>query len=258
MGQRRAWLRAIGIGYAEGASHPFYRGMPRAAFGAAPDGALVDRFVAWYDHERGRPPFMATLLTVATHPPFAMAGRGIVGEDAMVREADRQVARLAAELRTRGFFDNGVMIVTGDHRAMTPIPREERAALGAAAEVRVMAFALGKTGLPPGEIAGNYQQIDLSPSLRYLLAHRACRDEWQGRFLGERPDPAEYVVHADPLRRNELTVIDGAREYRMKLDGDDTRFLDAPPRAQAEALVQRVNAERMSRMVEFSARPSTR
>jgi hypothetical protein len=258
-GARREWLRAIGIGYAEGADHPFYREMPRAAFGAASDGALVDRFLAWYDRERGDKPFMATLLTVATHPPFVMPGVGIVGEDEMVREADRQLARLAAQLRERGFFDHGVMIVVGDHRAMTPIPREERDVLGPAAEVRVVGFAIGRTGLAPGEIAGNYQQTDLIPSLRHLISHRSCRDEWQGRFLGPRPDPADYVVHADPLRRNELTVIEGPHEYRLRLDGDDTRFLDSPPHAQADSLVARVNAERMARMPEFTASiPSTR
>jgi len=253
MGRRRQWLEAIGIEYAEGADHPFYRGMPRATFDAAADAALVDRFIGWYDRERSRDPFMATLLTVGTHPPFALPGRGIVGDDETMREADRQVARLASQLRERGFFDNGLMVVVGDHRAMTPIPREERHALGPAAEVRVVGFALGKTGLPPGEIHGNFQQLDLIPSLQHLLAHRSCRDEWQGRFLGPEPDPADYVVHSDPIRRNELTVITGPREYRIQLDGDDTRFVGERPRARAEELLQRVNAERMSRMAEFNA-----
>ena len=255
MGQRRKWLRAIGIGYMEGADHPFYRGMPRATFGAAGDSALVDRFLAWYDRERGPRPFMATLLTVGTHPPFVMAGAGVAGEHVMVREADRQLARLAQQLRERHFFDNGVMIVVGDHRAMTPIPHAERSALGPAAEVRVVGFAIGKTGLAPGELKGSFQQIDVIPSLRHLVAHQTCRDEWQGRFLGERPDPAVYVVHSDPLRRNELTVLDGDHEFRVRLDGDDTRFVGRQPsHAQADALLQRVNYERMSRMPELGAR----
>lgn len=257
MGRRRQWLDAIGIEYAEGADHPFYRGMPRATFDAAADAALVDRFLGWYDRERPRGPFMATLLTVGTHPPFTLPGRGVVGDDETMREADRQVARLAATLRERHFFDNGLMIVVGDHRAMTPIPREERRALGSAAEVRVMAFALGKTGLPPGEIHGNFQQLDLIPSLQHLLAHRSCRDEWQGRFLGPGPDPADYVVHSDPMKRNELTLIEGAREYQILLDGDDTRFVGERPHARADELLQRVNYERMSRMSEFSASPRT-
>lgn len=260
MGRRAQWLKALGIEHAEGAEHPFYRGMPRATFNAAHDGALVDRFTDWYDHERAGKPFMATLLTVGTHPPFVLPGRGVVGEDETVREADRQVARLEAQLRERGFFDNGVMIVVGDHRAMTPIPREERHALGEEAEVRVMAIALGKTGLPPGELRGNFQQVDLIPSLQHLVGRRNCRDEWQGRFLGPDPDPADYVVHLDPLRRNQLTLLQGSREYRIQLDGDDTRYVGERPRAHADALLQRVNYERMSRMAEFNpgARPPTR
>ncbi|HWH42101.1 MAG TPA: sulfatase-like hydrolase/transferase [Usitatibacter sp.] len=249
---RRKWLDAIGIQHAEGADHPYYRGLPRGAFGAAGDAALVDRFLQWYGRERGAGPFMATLLTVGSHPPFVSPGHGIVGEAAAIREADRQVARLADALRERGFFRDGVMVVVGDHRAMTPIPKHERLVLGPAAEVRVMEMAIGATGLPPGEVHGNFQQIDLIPSLRHLVANRTCRDEWQGRFLGPAPDAPVYVVHSDPLRRNELTVIDESREYRLRLDGDDTRFVDTPPPA-ARALVARVNYERMSRMAEFSA-----
>jgi phosphoglycerol transferase MdoB-like AlkP superfamily enzyme len=254
MGRRGRWLHAIGIGHMEGADHPFYNAMPRGTFGAAADSALADRFLDWYDRERGKHPFMATLLTVGMHPPFVKPGVGVVGEREMVRDADRAVARLAAQLRARNFFDDGVMLVVGDHRAMTPIPHEERAALGSAAEVRVVGFAIGKTGLPPGELQGNFQQVDVIPSLRHLIAHRSCRDEWQGRFLGERPDPAVHVVHSDPLRRDELTVIDGEREFRIRLDGDDTRFVGPhPPPAQADALLQRVNHERMSRMPELGA-----
>jgi len=59
-------------------------------------------------------------------------------------------------------------------------------------------------------------------------------------------------VHSDPIRRNELTLIEGPREYRIQLDGDDTRFVGERPRAHAEELLRRVNAERMSRMAEFS------
>lgn len=251
LGRRREWLREIGIAYAEGADHPYYRGMPRGAFGAAADSALVDRFLAWHERERRPGPFMATLLTVGTHPPFVIPGHGVVGEDEAMREADRQVARLAEALRARRFFDDGILVVVGDHRAMTPIPTQERTALGHAAEVRVVAFALGRTGGAAGELRGNFQQIDLIPSLRHMVARQSCRDEWQGRFLGVDPDPASYVVHSDPLRRNEVAVVEGARDYRIRLDGDETRFIGGPPRAQAEALLMRVNSERMARMAEL-------
>jgi lipoteichoic acid synthase len=252
VGQRDKWLRAIGIEYAEGAEHPFYKGMPRASFGAADDAALVDRFLAWHANERKAGPFMATMLTVETHPPFVSARTGRMDEAESFREVDRQIGRLAATLKSRGFFDRGLMIIMGDHRAMTPIPPVEQLRFGASAAARVPAVVLGKSGLARGESLARMQQTDLIPSLRYLIGEKSCRTDLQGRFLGSKPDPARYVVHADPIRRNQIGFVEGDSEYRLVLDGDDTRWSAAPPRiADADRLRNEVNHERMSRMVEL-------
>ena len=52
-----------------------YNGMPAALSGAAEDAALIDRFLHWHDHRRKDKPFMATLLTVESHPPFPLRPR---------------------------------------------------------------------------------------------------------------------------------------------------------------------------------------
>jgi lipoteichoic acid synthase len=250
----RAWLRAIGIEYAEGGEHPFYDGMPRGSFGAADDSALVDRFLQWHAQQRGQAPFMATVLTVATHPPFVSAATGRMDQAAAFREIDRQIDRLVSTLRSRGFFDKGLMLIVGDHRAMTPIPVAEQERFGASAPARVLAIALGKTGLPAGEIRVNLQQSDLIPSLRYLIDDHACRNDWQGRIFGGDPRAARYVVHTDPMRRNQVVFVEGDSEYRLLLDGDDTRWSTPPPQLRdADRLREEVNRERMSRMVEFRA-----
>lgn len=251
VGMRDRWLRAIGIQRAEGAEHPFYDGMKRGSFGAADDGALVDRFLQWHAAERRPGPFMATLLTVATHPPFFSPQTGRMDEGASFREVDRQLARLVDTLESRGFFDNGVLLVMGDHRAMTPIPVAEQVRLGPSAPARVPMVALGKTGLPRGEWAAPMQQTDVIPSLRHLIGDRSCRNEWQGRFLGDKPGAARYVVRIDPSRRNEVVFAEGNAEYRLELDGDDTRWATAPPRLEdADRLRNQVNRERMARMSE--------
>lgn len=254
MGRRGDWLRAIGIEYAEGAAHPFYDAMPRASFGAADDPALVDRFLQWHASERGKGPFMATVLTVATHPPFVSARTGRMDEATAIREIDRQLGRLVSTLESRGFFDQGLMLIVGDHRAMTPIPEPEQKLFGASASARVPAIALGRTGLAPGEWRANLQQTDLIPSLRHLIGDSACRNDWQGRFFGDKPSAARYVVHTDPLRRNQVVFFEGNSDYRLVLDGDDTRWSTPPPQLQdADRLREQVNRERMSRMVEFRA-----
>jgi phosphoglycerol transferase MdoB-like AlkP superfamily enzyme len=252
-GERDRWLAAIGIEYAEGADHPFYAGMARGPFDAASDGALFDRFLQWHARA-GAQPFMATILTVSTHPPYVGAD-GRPDEAQRFREVDRQIARFAGALGARGFFRAGVMVIVGDHRAMTPISDVEQRRLGDA-EVRVPAVILGSSGLARGAIAGNMQQTDLIPSLAHLMFERSCRNEWQGRFLGENPQPARYVVHADPMRRNHVIAVEGNARYTLALDGDDTHWRTAPPRPQdADRLREEVNRERMSRMVEFRGSP---
>jgi hypothetical protein len=252
VGSRDRWLRAIGIEHTEGAGHRFYDRMPRGSFGAAEDAALFDRFLAWHSSERKPGPFMATMLTVATHPPFVSPTTGRMDEGASFREVDKQIARLVATLESRRFFDNGVMLIVGDHRAMTPIPAAEQLRFGVSAAARVPAVVLGKTGLALGESTARAQQTDLIPSLRYLIGEHACRTELQGRFLGAPPKPARYVVHVDPIRRNQVAFIEGESAYRLELDGDDTRWTAPPPLAEdADRLLGAVNRERMARMVEL-------
>jgi hypothetical protein len=251
-GKRDEWLRAIGIPHAEGAESPYYRGMARGSFDAPEDKALVDRFLQWHSERRGDAPFMATVLTVETHAPFYSPATRRSDEGAAVREVDAQLARLAAELERRGFFAHGVLLIVGDHRAMTPIPQAELERLGPSASARIVAIALGATGLPRGRQDGRFQQADLIPSLEYLLSDRSCRTPGQGRFLGPDPQPARWVVRADPLRRNQLDVSDASAEHHILLDGDDTRWLDAPSDGvEARRILGEVNRERMSRMVEL-------
>jgi phosphoglycerol transferase MdoB-like AlkP superfamily enzyme len=249
-GERARWLRAIGIEHAEGADQPFYDGMPRGAFHAASDAALFDRFLQWYDRERTARPFMATLLTVGTHPPY-LVSQGISDEHARFRELDRQVARFVAGLENRGFFRTGLLLVTGDHRAMTPMPAREETVLGAGAAMRVPLVAIGAGPLGHGAQPGRFQQVDLIPSLTWLIGDHACREPWQGRFLGP-ARPARYVVAPDPELRDEVSVLEGPHEYRLLLDGDHTHWLSAPdaPNA-ARELLDHVNRERISRMAEF-------
>jgi sulfatase-like protein len=250
-GERDRWLRAIGIEHAEGAEHPFYAGMARGAFDAASDAALFDRFLQWHEHEGRAAPFMATLLTVDTHPPF-ISGAGHANEGERFAETDRQIGRLAAALEARDFFAQGMMVIVGDHRAMTPIAEEEEEQFGASAAMRVPAVILGRSFTPPGEWSANAQQVDLIPSLRHVIGRRACRSDWQGRFLGEDPRAPRYVLLPDPIRRNQLSAIEGASQFTLLLDGDRTRWLEAPPRAaDAERLLNRVNLERMARMPEL-------
>lgn len=226
-GRRDQWLQRIGIREAEGAAHPAYDGLPRGAFHAASDQALFNRFLAWYDGERNGSPFMATVLTVGMHPPYG-GGRSDGGE-AAVRATDEALGRFVAALDARGFFDENLLFVVGDHRAMTPVQADELRRFGPGAMVRVPAFVRGASGLPPGPVAGEFQQADLIPSLQSLLMQRSCRSPLQGLMFGPRPRTARALLLADPMRYEHVQARVDGNGYLLELDGDDSRWLGPVP-----------------------------
>jgi hypothetical protein len=245
---KTGWLARIGVDHAEGAEHPFYTGLPRASFNAADDRSLYRRYLQWLDRERTPGPILSTLLTVDTHPPFRDPATGQTDELAAFRRADAAVAWFEQQLRTRGFFEDGILLVLGDHRSMTPAKAGERETLGAAMYSRVPAVVVGASGLPPGPLPGRYQQTDLLPSLLHLAGRPSCLGPLQGRFLGSEPRPARFVVHANGQHRDLLQVYaaDRADPYLLRMKGDATGWQGpAPP--DGRVVLEAVNRDRAAR-----------
>lgn len=246
---REAWARNIGLKHIEGAEHPSYKDLPRGPFDAASDRALVDRFLVWFDQERPNQPFMATLLTVGTHPPFVDTDPGDPdepGERAAFARADREIARLVKGLDERGFLRDGILVIVGDHRAMTPASVLEMARYGEDGFSRVPAMALGATGLAPGPVSGSYQHTDLLPSLLHLASTQSCLSDWQGLMFGPSAKSAKVVVYQHPALRDELRVKVGGETFRLKLDGDDSRWIGESPTNGAEIMLE-VMRQRVAR-----------
>lgn len=231
-----AWLRALGFDHFEGAEHAFYEGMPRGPFAAAEDRALFDRFLQWQRDEAPEQPWLAFMLTVESHPPFVHRTSGRLEEEATFRAADAAFGAFVAELERRGFFENGVLIVLGDHRSMTPMWPEERSRFGNASLARTPMLVAGASGLPRGEISAPFQQTDLLPSLLQMGAEQACLRADQGSFLRSDPQPPALVVHVRGDQRSRIDLYAGGADGALVLAGDDSRLVgDLPPEAQAFA-----------------------
>ena len=244
------WLKKIGLSHVEGAEHSAYDGMLRGAFGAASDKALVDRFLFWYDQkiEKESKPFFATLLNVGTHPPFIDADRNDPNgssEIAAFKRADQEIARLVKGLEDRGFLEKGIVFVVGDHRAMTPRTTQEIALFGESSLSRVPAFALGMTHLPQGRVKSVHQHTDFMPSVLSKVTGMECLSDWQGQIFGPLPSSPKVVIYSHPAIRDELRVyIDGVY-HQLKIDGDNTRWLGAPPH-NGENLLKQIVKQRLS------------
>ncbi|MGH8051313.1 MAG: LTA synthase family protein [Arenimonas sp.] len=248
---RDKWLQSIGVQQSEGANHAFYVGLPRGVFQAAADPYLFKRVENWYRTERPESPFIATVLTVGTHPPFIDPVNNERSERKRFSELDKAAGQFIEQLQASGYFENGLLVVMGDHRTMVPVSQKERDRFGDLALAKVPAFVLGKSGLPKGEIRGVYQQTDLIPSLQAILLGESCRNKLQGRMLGVNPEPAKYALYSNSVQWNTLQVISAGQTFSLVLSGDRTAW-SGPQPEDAEALLVQINRERIARML---ARP---
>lgn len=223
------WLQSLGFEHPEGAEHPFYAGWPRYAFGAAEDRALYLRLLQWMDQRSSDRPFAAFALTVQSHPPFVDITTGKLDEAAVMRAVDLEIGRFVGELEARRFFEQGVLLITGDHRSMTPLHPQERRAFGARAFARVPLVVVGASGLPPGRIDEPFQQTDLLPSVEDLVGTSICSTPGQGRLLRADPRAPSWVLHVRGDRRNRIDIHQSDRSNALILAGDDSRWEEPAP-----------------------------
>ncbi len=224
------WLKDIGFEETEGHDAPFYRGMKRYHFDAAPDDALYARALNKLQEPRNRPVFM-TLETVTTHLPNIDPATGAHSQEATYRYADRQLGQFVRQLRSSGFFNHGTLIITADHRAMVPMSIEERTLYGDRAFVRVPMTIIG-TGLPARVETASFSQADLLPSLRNAMAQgEHCVGTDQGVFLPAAVHVPQCIFTNRSYNTNAVYVHCGSRDFTVELNGDKTQYVDAqqPP-----------------------------
>lgn len=219
------WLRTLGFDHVEGHEQSDYAGAKRYGFGAVSDDLLFERTINWLSTERPRGrPIAAFVETVTTHPPFVSPETGESNEVETFRFTDRALADFIAALEELDYFANGILIITSDQRALTPITAKETAVFGAAAGARLPLVVIGGRTFPAGQQSRPAQMTDLPYSLDYYLTDQACHRPGQGNlFTGQTPD---CVYQADGNRRNMIHAFCGIHTARIEMDGDRTRVVE--------------------------------
>jgi len=224
------WLKSLHFDSWEGAEQPFYDGWKRRHFNAAEDKALYQRFLQWLD---ARPtdaaPYFAYVLTVSTHPPFINPETDKPDEPGAFRYADKQIGMLYDELDKRGFFRNGILMISGDHRSMSPLFAPEQTRFGDSALARTPFVVATDLPVARGAVAARFSQTDIPPSIADLVGAQSCRGPSQGAFLRETPQPPAYVIHARGDKRNEVDVYFGQQQAQIELDGDASHWIGPKP-----------------------------
>lgn len=241
------WLAAMGFDRIEGQEAAFFVGRApvRYHFDSVPDDLLLERVV----HELAKPrdkPLFVTAFTQSTHHPYIDPSSGQRTQQAAFGYADRALGRFVEGLRAQRYFDNGLLLIVGDHRAMQPMDASERERFGDRGFARVPMAVMGPGDAAPRPVAVKeaFSQTDVLPSLRQLVSRdTVCAAPDQGMFLSKPRVAPECIYTLRAYDPNRVYVHCGGANTVIKLDGDDTRY--AGPPAPKYPVLQRVNRLRL-------------
>ena len=118
----------LGFGFAGGQLEiGRFRDSPRFGFRSPADHVLYEELLAHLDGRRREdPPVFLAAITASSHPPYVDPLGKANTEEQVWGYVQEELWWFYGELKRRGFFDNGILIITGDHRRMTPDSEAER------------------------------------------------------------------------------------------------------------------------------------
>lgn len=135
-------------------------------FDAAPDHVLYNKALELVESWNTQPFFLA-MQTVSSHKPYDTPLW--TSKEQMFKYVDRNIYAFYQKLKTLWFFDNGILIIVGDHRKMEAIPTEEFKKYGMSSHSRALMTVVGKDIQTEQTDSKIIQHMDIFYSLKYLF-----------------------------------------------------------------------------------------
>jgi lipoteichoic acid synthase len=242
------WAKSIGFDYVEGHDNPEYDKWERFHFQSAPDEALYLRALDRVKQNNGHD-YLIFIKTVSSHHPYVNPENKHKSESEAIMYTDKQIGRFYRQLQASGFFNNGLLVIVGDHHSMTPLKKAEVDNYGqfkAAAKVPLIIADGGNASVENNQ----YQQIDVFNSLQGMVSGKQCYSDWNGILLGEQKIPPKYIAHRRGDNRDIISIFAEKEDFLVKLDGDNTRVAGNEPAepSMRQMLIDKVNALRITRV----------
>ena len=164
--------------------------------------------------------YLYIVRTVTSHNPYIDPVTKTNSIELTIRYADNALKHLVEHLTENNFFDNGILVVLGDHRAMLPPNIFENKDMDIA---RVPMLIKRQKEPEHLVILNNLSHQSLGNILEYLALDKAYRLPHQVNPLVDRTQN-ETVLYRSFTPSNELIVIKDNNSCKFVLDGDNSEF----------------------------------
>lgn len=213
-----------------GGNEPFYQNKERLTFLSVPDGDMFDFVISRLSTltDRQNPSF-SLIMTTTTHHPYIVPQTHEKDFHKAVQYVDRAIYDFYLKLKSNHFFDDGILIITGDHRAMLPYTIQERNKFGNIGVAKVPLIIIGleekysikDVPFSHSSLSSLLQYINL-PTVKMYEFNQIPVDK-EGPAFEQKPILAQIHEPAD-----QVFVLWKDRQYTIHLNGDDT-YIDNDP-----------------------------
>lgn len=209
----------------------YYNNSERLLFNSVPDGIMFDNLARYVPSWMEKGSFFTFVMTTTSHGPFVVPVTHEFDYHKTIRYVDKAIYELYQKLEAMGFFGNGMLVISGDHRAMIPYSEYENTRFGSSGIARVPLIIIDKNLC--AKIKYPYSHAQAGALLEYLNLEKTSYYDFNylpalddSRTLGK----AIYYQSHSPA--DEVIIVDGmdkdgnVNEYNMTIRGDDTDLSD--------------------------------
>jgi phosphoglycerol transferase MdoB-like AlkP superfamily enzyme len=241
------WARSIGFEYIEGSENRFYDGLPRFHFKAAEDKYLLQNVLNRVNINQNNK-FLMFVKTVSSHVPFVNPTNLNRSEEETIKYVDQQIGIFYNELIKTNFFDNGILIIVGDHYPLIPVSNREIQIYGETKAPTKVPMIISYGNKEQSEITQYFQQTDIYNSLQNVFNHQIKTNDWNGHFINI-IIPPKYIVYKRGDQRGIISVFNDTLSTNVKLSGDDTDVISkTTDDITSSIIVNKINYERISKI----------
>jgi phosphoglycerol transferase MdoB-like AlkP superfamily enzyme len=217
------WMDAVGPDDFSSANDRFYAGEPRSIFKSISDARIYANVLDYLKRSDKSQLKFIMVVTASSHQPYHNPDTQEPGIKAAFEYADTELGNFYDRLRAGHFFEHGTLIITSDHRSMTPVSDEERDRFGVAASSMIPLVMVDSGPPKPQIISGLFQQADLLTTLDYYASPSYRKSPWRGNLLTGETARSVFHSHADQV--DEVDVFCGEKHTLIRLNGDQSKIV---------------------------------
>ena len=195
-----AWMRHIGFERILGSEQQAFVGKTRLHFNSVGDQYLLSEVAHQLKQKlsaQKRSQFIF-IKTVSGHAPYYHPETGSRQEAEVVSYVDQQIGAFYQALQEMGFFEDGILLIVGDHHAMVPVTGAEQRLYGKYRASAMVPLIVAAPSLFHSSqlIERPVQQVDIYHGLASMLTAQQCHSLWYGD-LWHRSSPIQFHKRGD-------------------------------------------------------------